>query len=153
MFEDFITHARTYIYIIMCSLVAHDKMQPYYDNDESSLGDRSIPKDATPKALTSLGATLNFIDIWLKLFLDYYSARCDAYFNAMKEMFEQIHQTTEKALTPQQKVQKLMKYIGGGWNMKKSYNGLPPLQRTKPCKKAQENRDEILKNLYEANKC
>ena len=74
----------------MCPLVAHDKMQPYYEDDEISLGDRSIPKGETPKSLTALGATLSFIDIWLKLFLDNNSARCDAYVNAMKEMFKQI---------------------------------------------------------------
>ena len=44
----------------------------------------SIPKDATTKTLKSLGATLNFIDIWLKLFLGKYNARCDAYVNSMK---------------------------------------------------------------------
>ena len=58
MFEDFITHARTDRYNLMCSLVAHDKMQPSYEDYESSLGDRSITKYSTTKALTSLGATL-----------------------------------------------------------------------------------------------
>ena len=68
----------------MCSLVAHDKIQPDYEYDESSLGDSSIPKDSTTKALIALGATINFIDTWLKLFLDNYNAICDAYVNAMK---------------------------------------------------------------------
>ena len=77
MFEYFITHARTDRYNLMCFLVAHDKMQQNYEDDESSLGDRSIPKDATTKALTALDVTLNFIDIWLKLFLDNYNAICD----------------------------------------------------------------------------
>ena len=63
MFEGFITHARTGIYNPICTLVSHDKMQPNYEDDESSLGDRSIPKYATTKSLTSLGATLNCIDI------------------------------------------------------------------------------------------
>ena len=66
MFEDFITHARTYRYNLMCYLVSHDKMQPNDEYYESSLGDRSIPKDETTKALTALGAILNFIDIWIK---------------------------------------------------------------------------------------
>ena len=38
-FEDFITQARTDRYNLMCSLVAHDKLQPDYKNDESSIGD------------------------------------------------------------------------------------------------------------------
>ena len=78
---------------------------------------RSITKDATKKALTALGATLNFIYIWLKLFIDNYSARCDAYINAIKEMFKQIPETMKKSLIPKQKIQKLMIDIGGGWYM------------------------------------
>ena len=56
----------------MCSLVAHDKMQPNDEDDESSLGYRSITKYSITKELTALSATLNFIDIWLKIFLDNY---------------------------------------------------------------------------------
>ena len=110
-------------------------MQPHYEDDESNLGDRSITKYATTKELTSLGATVNFIDIWLKLFLDNYSARCDAYVNATKEMFKQIHITMKKSLTPKQKVQKLMTDIGGGWYIEIFSEGLPPLRRTKLSKK------------------
>ena len=118
MFEDFITHVRTDRYNLRCSLVVHDKMQPYYEDDERSLGDRSIPKDATTKALTALGTTFNFIDIWLKLFLDNYSAICDAYVDSIN-IFKQIPLTMKKELNPKQKVQKLMTYIGGGWYMEK----------------------------------
>ena len=146
MFEDFMTHARTDRYNLMCHLVAHDKMQPNYEDDESSLGDRSIPKDATTKELTELGATLNYIDVWLKLFLDNYRARCDAYVNAMKEMFKKIPLTMKKELTPKQKVQKLMTDIGGGWYMGKSAKVLPPSRRTKLSKKEQEQQDEIKKS-------
>ena len=62
-FEDFITQSRTDRYNLMCYLVAHDKMQPDYEDCERSLGDRSIPKYETPKELEELGATINFIDI------------------------------------------------------------------------------------------
>ena len=117
MFEDFITHARTDRYNIMCYLVTHDKIQQAYEYDEISIGDRSIPKDATTTALKALVATINFIDIWLKLFLDHYNARCDAYVNSMKEMFNQIPLTMSKELTQKQKFQKLMTDIGGGWYM------------------------------------
>ena len=58
----------------MCSLVAHDKLQPDYEDDLSSIGDRSIPNDATIKTLEALGATFNFIDIWLKLLRENYCA-------------------------------------------------------------------------------
>ena len=83
LFEDLITHARTNIYSLVCSLVAHDKIQPSYEDDESSTGDRSITKNATTEALKALGATLNFIDIWLKLFEENYEARCVAYITSM----------------------------------------------------------------------
>ena len=45
MFEDFITHARKDRYNLMCYLVAHDKIQPDYEDDDISIGDRSIPKN------------------------------------------------------------------------------------------------------------
>ena len=112
-FEDFITQARTYRYNLMCYLVAHDKLQLDYEDYESSLGDKSIPKYATPKALKALGATIDFIDIWLKLFLENYNARCDAYINDMKEMFKKITQAIRKTLTPKQKFHKLMTDICG----------------------------------------
>ena len=56
----------------MCSLVAHDRMQDNKQDDEISIGDRVIPKDATVKSLKSLGATFNFIEIWLNNFLKKY---------------------------------------------------------------------------------
>ena len=40
MFEYFITHARTDINHLFCYLVAHDKIQPAYEDDEISIGDR-----------------------------------------------------------------------------------------------------------------
>ena len=49
----------------MCSLVAHDRFQPDYEDDVSSIGDRAIPNDAKIKTLEALGATFNFIDIWI----------------------------------------------------------------------------------------
>ena len=129
-FEYFITQARIYRYNIMCSLVAHDRLQLDYKDYESSIGDREIPNDATIKTLEALGATFNFIDVWLKLLLENYDAICEAYINAMKEMFMQIPQNVEIALTPKQKIQNLMTDIGGGWYVEKSARGITPLKRT-----------------------
>ena len=56
----------------------------------------------------------------LNFFVKNYDARCEAYINAMKEMFMQIPQIFEIALTPKQKIQKLMTDIGGGWYTEKS---------------------------------
>ena len=70
--------------------------------------------------IRSLTATINFIDTWLKLFLENYNTRFDAYINDMKVMFKEIPQNIIKALTLKQTFQKLMTYIGGGWYMEKS---------------------------------
>ena len=48
-FEDFITQARTDRYDLMCFLVAHDRLQLDYKYDESSIGGREIPDNATIK--------------------------------------------------------------------------------------------------------
>ena len=79
----------------MCSLVAHDRMQDNKQDDESSIGDREIPKDATVKVLNSLGATFNFIDIWIHNFSHNYFAQSESYTVAMVEIFEMIPQNVE----------------------------------------------------------
>ena len=98
----------------MCSLVSHDRLQPNYEDDVSSIGDREIPNDATIKILEALGATFNFIDTWLKLLCENYCAQSESYINVMKEMFMQIPQNVEIALTSKEKTQKLLIDIGGG---------------------------------------
>ena len=142
-FEYFITQARTDRYNIMCSLVAHDRLQTDYQDNESIIDDIAIPNDATVKKLRSLGATFNFIDIWLKLIRKNYFARSESYSIAMEEMFKQIPQNVERALTSREKNQKLMTDIGGGWYLEKCKRGLPPLKRTKLSKKAQERHDYL----------
>ena len=44
-------------------------------------------------------------------------------------MSKKIPLTMKKALTPKQKVRKLMTDISGGWYTEKSAKGLPPLSR------------------------
>ena len=56
----------------MCALNAHDRLQENKPDIESSIDNRVIPNDATVKALKSLGATFNFIDIWLLNFPEKY---------------------------------------------------------------------------------
>ena len=97
--EGFIKQARTDRYNIMCSLVAHDRLQDNEQDYESSLGDRVIPKDATVNALNSLGATFNFIDIWLHNFRHNYFEQSVSYTAAVVEMFKTIPQNVGKPLT------------------------------------------------------
>ena len=47
LFEDFIRHARTDRYHLMCFIIAHDKKQPSYKDEESSVGYSPTPKNAT----------------------------------------------------------------------------------------------------------
>ena len=79
----------------MCSLVARDRLQPDYEDEVSSIGDRAIPNDATKKILEAFGATFNFIDICLKLLPENYCAQSESYSNALKEMFMQITKNVE----------------------------------------------------------
>ena len=71
----------------MCYLVAHDRLQLDYKDDEISIGYGSIHDNATTKTLEALCATINCISIWIKLFRVNFNARCYAYINAMKYMF------------------------------------------------------------------
>ena len=103
----------------MCFIFAHDKKQPSYEDEECSIGDRPIPKNATIESLEALGTTLNFIDIWLKLLDHNYDVRREAYNIAMKEIFQKIPTIKSKPLSLGQKFQKLMTEIGGGWYMGK----------------------------------
>ena len=83
----------------MCSLVAHDKKQPAYEYEESSIVYRLIPKNATTEALEALGYTINFIYIWLKLLEENYKVRSVMYKKSMKEIFKKIPTTISKPLS------------------------------------------------------
>ena len=80
----------------MCYIVGHDKKLPAYKDDESIIGDTLIPKHGSIEALEALGATIYFIDIWLKLLEENYDARRVSYITAIKEMFKQIPLTMIK---------------------------------------------------------
>ena len=90
------------------------KKQFAYEDEESSTGDRPMPKNAIIEALEDLGATLNFIDIWIKLSDHNYDVRREAYNIATKNIFQTIPAIKSKPLSQGQKLQKLMTEIGGG---------------------------------------
>ena len=87
----------------MCSIISHDKQQPIYVDDEISSEGRPIPKNATTEALESLGATLNCIYFWLKLFHRSYGFGCKMYNEAMKKLFKQIPTMKSKPLSHNKK--------------------------------------------------
>ena len=94
-----------------------------------------------------MGATLNFIDIGLKLLEENYAARRVAYITAMKEMLKKIPLTMIKSLTTEQKFQKLMTDISGGWYTETIAKGLPPINRSELGKKVQDKEYEIKKHM------
>ena len=109
----------------MCYLVAHDRMQDNKQDDESSIGDRVIPNDATVKSLKSLGTTFNFIDIWLHNYCHDYFDGSESYRVAMFEMFKTIPQNVEKPLTTGKKIKNLLHILGmdGIWkNVQRDYH-------------------------------
>ena len=73
--EYFIQNSRTDIYNIMCSINAHNMQQPTYVDDAISSIGILIPTNSTIATLKSIGATLNFIDCWLKHFQHNYKER------------------------------------------------------------------------------
>ena len=82
-----------------------------------------------------MGASLYFIEIWLKLLDENYDNRRVDYNTAMKEMPRQIPTTMTKPFSPRQKVEKIMTEISYGWCMKNISKGLPPLTIPKLSKK------------------
>ena len=88
VFDDFIRNYRTYRCNIMCYIPVHDKLQPTYVDYASSFGGRTIPKDKTTAVLESLGATLKFIDLWIKLFYNNDEVRSKMYNEAMKNLLK-----------------------------------------------------------------
>ena len=90
MFEEFIKNVRTDRYNIMCSIDVHEKHHPSPIDNGSSDGGNFLPSNSKTEALVSLGATIDFIDCWLK-FLEHNSLECcNMYYESMKCMFHQI---------------------------------------------------------------
>ena len=63
----------------MCSIDAHEKQQTSYFDDGISGGVNELSSNSTTEALDSLGATIDFIDFWLKCFDHNYIARSNMY--------------------------------------------------------------------------
>ena len=83
----------------MCSITAHEKQQPTYLDDAKSGSSREIPKNATTASLKQLGATLNFIDCWLKHFRHNYQVILIMYHEIMINLFKQIPTMKSKQLS------------------------------------------------------
>ena len=66
--EGFIGNSRTDRYNIMCSIYAHEKEHQSASYDVSSSGGYPLPTTSTTEVLDSLGATIDFINCWIKAF-------------------------------------------------------------------------------------
>ena len=104
---NILEHMQEPIIIISCVLQLYMIEKPAHEDYEISIGDRLIPKYMTTEALEELGATFNFIEIWLKLLEEKYDARRVSYSTAIKDMFKQIPTTTTKPLSPKKKSRNL----------------------------------------------
>ena len=90
----------------MCSIIAHDKQQHLYEDEERIIVYRPIPKNPKTEALEALFDTLNFIDFWIKLFHHNYEVRCKMYDKAMKNLFKKIPTMKSKPLRHDKKHKK-----------------------------------------------
>ena len=97
----------------MCSITSHNRQQPKYVDDAHSAGSRAITNNSTIAALKSLGATINFIDYWLKHFQKYYQGLLEVYREDTIELFKQITTTKFKHLSQDKNNQFLLIDIGG----------------------------------------
>ena len=91
----------------MSSIIAHDKKQPSYEDEEISIGDRPKPKNAKTKPLEALGATLNFIDFWFKMFHHNYEVICGIYNKAMIKLLKKHQQGNQNHLV---KIKNIINY-------------------------------------------
>ena len=87
----------------MCYITAHDKLQPTYVDYARSVGGIAIPNNSTTVALESLGATLHFIDFWIKLFHNNYEVRSKIQHEATKHFFKRIPTNKSKPLSHNKK--------------------------------------------------
>ena len=129
-------------------LICTWQKQPDYEDEEISIGDRLIPKNATTETLKALGDTINFIEILLKRLEENYEIICGMYNKTIRKVFKQIPAKMTKSLS-KTNFQKTMTEISGGWYMEKIANVLPPLRISKLSKKYKIRRMKL--KLYEDN--
>ena len=87
-----------------------------HDN-RSSGSDYTMPLNSTTEELVLLSKTTDFIGCWLQALEHNFLDRCNMYFVAMKNMFQEILVELPKPPTPKEKHQSLLHAIGGGWYM------------------------------------
>ena len=100
LFEGFIKNARTDIYNIICSIDAHEKINPSGHYDGSSGGGYPLPSNSTIEALVSLIETIYFISCWLQALEHNFLERCRMYIYAMKQLFLKIPVELPKPSSP-----------------------------------------------------
>ena len=90
LFEGFIINARTDRYNSMCSINAHEKDHQSSCYDGSSGGGCTLTSNWTTEALYFHGATIDFIDFWLKYLEHNFIESCNMYYFNMKKLFQKI---------------------------------------------------------------
>ena len=115
------------------------KINPPENDDGSSGGSYPIPLDPTTEELVSLSATINFIGCWMQA-LEKNLERCNIFF-CYENMFQKIPVKLPKPPSPKEKHLLLLHAIGGGWNLNKLSEKLPPETKSKLRKKLKEKDD------------
>ena len=74
----------------MCSINVHEK-EHQYSCDYVRRGEGCpLPSNSTTEALHLLGATIYFINFWLKYFEHNFIERCNLYYHNMDKLFQKI---------------------------------------------------------------
>ena len=120
-------------------------------DDGSSGGGCLIPLNSTTESLDYLGATIFFIDFWLKALEQNFMTRYSLYGFNMNKLFQKISVELPKQRGPKEKRRSLLHTIGGGWYVSKLGHKLTPLKKSKLSKKSQKEEDEINRRLTEDN--
>ena len=115
----YIINSRTDRYNFMCSIDVNEKQQPSSVDDGRICGGNVLPSNSTTESLASLGATINFIDFWLKWFYHNYLSQSNMYIESMQYLFNKIPVQIPKPLSHKGKCKSYLHGIGGDWYMKK----------------------------------
>ena len=74
----------------MCYIYAHEKQHQASCDDDIIGGGCPIPSNKTTEALDLIGATIYFIDYWLKALKHNFIERCNLYAFNMNKLFQKI---------------------------------------------------------------
>ena len=94
-----------------------------------------------------LGATIYYIDCWLKALEKNFMELCNFYAFNMEKLFQKIPVELPNQPSPKEERKLLLQAIGDSWYVEKLGQKLPLLKKRKLSKKSQKEDDEINRRL------